>query len=142
MGVWAVATFLFLAALWNAFSTFLGIAAFFDLAINFKINPVQFLFAMVVTALVFVFVIASHIIWNLKSDDIPTVFLKSSWGICVLADLCASWQGTKHFVFYETDVDLLRGVGLLIVSALIVTATMLLSKLLLGKDIRGKPFLF
>ncbi len=142
MSVRAVAILLFVGTVWNAISSFLGIAAFFDLAINFRINPTQFVFGVVVTALVLVFVIASHMIWSLKSDDIPSVILKGFWGICALANICASWQGTANFVYYEGDVTIFRGAGLFVVSALIVASTMLLSKLMLGSDIKGKPFLF
>jgi hypothetical protein len=141
LGVRAVVIVLFVGVLWNLHASFLGIAAFFDLAINFRINPTQFLFGAIATALIVGFVFASHMIWNLASD-IPALIAKGAWIFCALADLFASWQGTAHFVYYEGDVTIFRGAGLFVVSALIVASTMLLSKLLLGKDIKGKPFLF
>lgn len=142
MGVRLIGFVLLLGGLWDLFTTFRGIADFFDLPVDPKINPAQFAFAVVVTMVVFGFVIASHLIWSLKSDDIPTLFLKGAWAVCVLIDLFTSWAGTKRFVFYGDDGGPIRGVGLLVVTALIVAASILLSKLLLAKDIRGKPFLF
>ncbi len=142
MGVRIVAILLTVGAGWNLFTTFLGIAASLDLAINFRINPTQFVFGVVATALVFGFVMAGHIIWNLKSDDIASIVLKGIWGVCAVIGLCASWYGSATFVYYEGDVTIFRGAGLFVVSTLMVASTMLLSKLLLGKDIKGKPFLF
>ncbi len=142
MGVRLIGCVLLLGGLWDLFTTFRGVADFFDLPTDPKTNPAQFIFAIVVTMVVFGFVIGTHLIWSLKSDDIPTLVLKAAWGVCILIDLFTSWEGTKRFVFYGNDDDAARGIGLGVVTALIVSSSILLSKLLLAKDIRGKPFLF
>jgi hypothetical protein len=141
MGVRVVTIVLFLGALWDYFTTFRGVADFFDLPTNPNINPAQFTFGLAVTTMIFGFVIASHLIWNLKADDLPTLLLKVAWVTCIAIDLFTSWDGTKRFVFYGDDGDAARGIGLAVVTALIVTSSLLLSKLLLARDISGKPFL-
>jgi tryptophan-rich sensory protein len=141
MGVRAVAVVLFLGALWDLVTTFRGLAFFFDIPFQPRINPAQFTFGVVVTLVVFGFVLSSHLIWKMSGDDVPTMLLKAAWGICIAVDLYTSWEGTRHFVFYGDDNDPARTIGVAVVSALIVVSTMLLSKLLLASDISGKPFL-
>ncbi len=137
MGLRLVAISLVFGALWDLFTTFHGVAFYFDLPSNPKINPEQFVFAMVVTAVVFGFVIASHFIWSIKDDDIPTLILKAAWAICVAIDLVTSWEGTKRFVFYGDDGDPARGLGLAIVTALIVSSPIFLS-IILAKEAHSK----
>ncbi len=141
MGVRAVALVLLLGAFWDLFTTFRGIADFFDIPLEPRINPTQFAFGLAVTMVIFGFVISSHLILSLKGEDTFTLLLKVAWGICIVIDLFTTWEGTKRFVFYSDDSDAARTVGVALVSALIVTSTMLLSKLLLAKDITGKHFL-
>lgn len=133
---------LLIGAAWGAFTTFLGVAGFFDLATSTKMNPVQFLFAFVLTTVIFGFVIASHIVWSFKSDDIPTLMMKVAWMLCVLIVFYAALRGTRQFVFGDGEVDIVQRSGLVLVTFLVVAASILLSKLLLAGDIRGKPFLF
>jgi tryptophan-rich sensory protein len=141
MGVRLVTIVLILGSLWDFFTTLRGVADFFDLPVDPKINPAQFTFGLVVTIMISGFVIASHLIWNLKSDDLPTLLLKAAWGACIAIDLFTSWEGTKRYVFYGEEPDTAQAVGLALVTALIVSSTLLLSKLILAKDIRDKPFL-
>jgi hypothetical protein len=140
MGVRAVIFVLFLGALWDLFTTFRGIADFFDIPFQPRINPSQFIFGLAVTVVVFGFVISSHLISNLKADDIPTLLLKGAWGVCIAIDLFTTWQGTKRFVFYGDDSDPARTIGVAVVSALIVTSTMLLSNLLLDRNYIDRRF--
>jgi hypothetical protein len=142
LGVWLVALVLALAASWDAFTTFIGVAEFFDLAMAAKINPAQFTFALIVTVVVFGFVISSHLIFSFKSDDVTILLLKIAWFLCLVIDLYTSWLGTKRYVFYDDASEPGRYAGLVLVTFLIVASSVLLSKLLLAKDIRGKPFLF
>ena len=142
MGVRLVAIGLIAGTLWDVFTTFYGVALYFDLPMNPDVNPVQFAFATAVTAVVFGFVIATHIIWNLKGEDVPSLLLKAVWVACVAIDLVTSWQGTRRYVFYGDDGDAGRGVGLAVATALIVSSTIFLSRLVLAKDVRTKPFLF
>jgi hypothetical protein len=141
LGVRLIALILVAGGIWDFFTTFIGVAKFFDLAMDAKINPAQFTFAMVVTLVIFGFVIASHLIWSLKSDDIPSLLLKAAWFICVVIDFLTSWYGTASYVFSDID-DARQAGGLLLVTFLILMSSILLSKLLLAKDVRGKPFLF
>jgi hypothetical protein len=134
MGVRLVAVSLVLGALWDLFTTFHGVAYYFDLPMNPKINPGQFIFALVVTMVVFGFVIATHFIWTVKQDDIPVLILKAAWGLCIAIDLVTSWEGTRHYVFYGDDGDPVRGLGLALVTALIVSSSIFLSRLVLAKD--------
>jgi hypothetical protein len=134
MGVRLVAVCLALGALWDLFTTFHGVAYYFDLPMNPKINPGQFIFALVVTMAVFGFVIATHFIWNVKQDDIPMLILKAAWGLCIVIDLVTAWEGTRHYVFYGDDGDPVRGLGLALVTVLIVASSIFLSRLVLAKD--------
>jgi tryptophan-rich sensory protein len=134
MGVRIVAAGLLLGSLWNLFTVFRGVSDYFDLPVTPNLNPAQFTFGLVVTVVIFGFVIATHLIWNLKADDSPTLALKAAWAICVAINLFASFEGTTRYVFYGDDSDMVRGVGLAVVTALVVTATMFLSKLLLAKE--------
>ncbi len=119
-------------ALWDLFTSFYGVAAYFDLAMSPNINPVQFAFALVVTIVVFGFVIATHLIWRLKPEDIPALVLKSAWAMCVAINLVTCWEGTKRYVFYGDDGDATGGAGLAVVTALMVASSILLSRLALA----------
>lgn len=141
MGVRLVIVVLVFGSLWDFFTTLRGVADFFDLPVDPKINPAQFTFGLVVTILISGFVIASHLIWKLQGDDLPTLLLKAAWGACIAIDLFTSWEGTKRFVFYGDEPDMAQSIGLALVTALIVSSTLLLSKLLLAKEIKDKPFL-
>jgi len=138
MGVRLVAVSLIIGALWDLFTTFHGVAYYFDLPMNPKINPGQFMFAIAVTMVVFGFVIATHFIWTIKQDDIPMHILRAAWGLCIVIDLVTSWEGTRHYIFYEDDGDPARGAGLAMVTVLIVSSSIFLSRLVLSKDMQDK----
>jgi hypothetical protein len=142
MGIRIVAIFLTLGAIWNVVTTFLAAATFFDLPVDAMLNPAQFAFVAIITLLVFGFVIATHLIWSFKADDITILMLRVAWGICVAVNFLTTWGGTRRFVFQDSENDFLQAGGLFVVTFLVVASTILLSKLLLAKDIRGKPFLF
>jgi tryptophan-rich sensory protein len=134
-GVKLVAGVLFAGALWDLFTTFYGLASYFDLPLNPGINPVQFIFGLVLTAIVFGFVIATHLIWSMGGgDDLMVQVLKAAWGVCIAINLITSWQGTKHFVFYGDDGDAARGIGLALATALTVMSTIFFSRLVMGKE--------
>ena len=95
-GVVFVAIVLVAGALWDFFTTLYGLASYFDLPLNPGVNPVQFTFALVLSAIVFSFVIATHLIWSIKHEDFTVLMLKAAWGVCIAINLIASWQGTKY----------------------------------------------
>jgi tryptophan-rich sensory protein len=134
-GIRLIAAVLVAGALWDLFTTFYGLAGYFDLPLNPGVNPVQFTFGLVLTTIVFGFVIATHLIWTMKHDDLMVQLLKAAWMVCIAINLITSWQGTKHFVFYGDDGDAARGVGLALATALTVSSTIFLSRLVLGKDL-------
>ncbi len=134
-GVRVVAIVLVAGALWDLFTTFYGLARYFDLPFNPGINPVQFTFGLVLTAIIFGFVIATHLIWSMKGDDLMVQVLKAAWVACIAINLITSWQGTKNFVFYGDDGDAARGIGLALATALTVLSTIFLSRLVMGKEI-------
>lgn len=126
---------LLLTALWDLYTTFRGVADFFDLPTNPSINEGQFAFGVVITLTVFGFVIASQLFWNANLHDAPGLLLKAAWASCVAIDLYTAWAGTKRVVFYDDD-DPAKGFGIAVAAALIVASTILLSKILLDKDFR------
>jgi hypothetical protein len=136
-GVRVVAAVLVLGALWDLFTTFYGLARYFDLPFYPSINPVQFTFGIVLTAIIFGFVIATNLVWSMKGDDLMVQVLKAAWAACIGINLITSWQGTKHFVFYGDDGDAARGIGLALATALTVTSTIFLSWLVMGKETRS-----
>ncbi|MGB8868874.1 MAG: hypothetical protein ACLPJW_16065 [Rhodomicrobium sp.] len=141
MGIRLVAIGLIAGTLWDIFTTFYGVTLYFDLPMDPNVNPAQFAFAIAVTAVVFGFVIATHIVWNLKGEDVPSLLLKAAWTACVAIDLVTSWEGTRRYVFYGDDGDAARGVGLAVATALIVSSAIFLSRLVLAKDVHTRPFL-
>jgi hypothetical protein len=129
-----VAAVLAPVAAWDFFTTLYGLAAFFDLPLNPGINPVQFAFAMVLTSIVFSFVLATQIILNIGNGDLLVQMIKAAWALCIGINLVTSWLGTKHYVFYGDDGDAARGIGLALATVLTVLSTIFLSRQLL-KDI-------
>ncbi|MBT3070055.1 hypothetical protein KKP04_04130 [Rhodomicrobium sp. Az07] len=123
-------------ALWDIYTTYLGVSYFFDLPTNPDINPGQFAFGLVVTLIVFGFVLATQLIYSLPADNSPVLILKGAWATAVAIDLYTAWEGTRRVVFYGEE-DPVKGVGVAIVAALIVTSTIFLSQLLLGKSAKS-----
>ncbi|MBJ7534978.1 hypothetical protein JDN40_12760 [Rhodomicrobium vannielii ATCC 17100] len=119
-------------ALWDVYTTYLGFSYFFDLPTNPAINPGQFTFGIVVTLIVFIFVLATTAIYSMPAHNSPILILKGAWATAVAIDLYTAWEGTRRIVFYGEE-DAVKGVGVAIVAALIVTSTIFLSQLLLGK---------
>jgi hypothetical protein len=142
MGIKLVALIVSLGALWDGFTTFRGVADLFELVTVSNVNPFQFSFALVVTMVVFGFVIATHLIWSFTSDDIVTLLLKFAWVICFMVDLYTSLVGTRYYVFNDNIDTPTKAMGLLLVTFLVSASSVLLSRLLLAKDIRGRPYLY
>lgn len=142
MGIKLVALIVGLGAFWDGFTTFRGVTDLFDLVTVTRINPFHVGFAFVVTMVIFGFVVATHLIWSFKSDDLVTLLLKVAWIICFAIDLYTSLIGTRYYVFNGAVDTPAKMLGLLLVTFLISASSVLLSRILLAKDIRGRPFLF
>src|SRR5690606_23352402 len=82
MGINLIALIAVLGAFWDGVTTLRGVAVIFELVAVTRINPFHFGFAIVVTMTIFGFVIATHFIWSLKSDDLVTVLLRAAWVVC------------------------------------------------------------
>lgn len=129
MNVNLIAIPLLIPVAWNIYTTFLGLSDIFDLPTNPNINPGQFTFAAIVTLLVFLFVLATQLIWNFKEDDTLVLLLKAAAIICIAFDVFASWHGTKQLISFD-DGDPGKAVGLAFVVVLTVLAKLSLSMIL------------
>ena len=136
MNVQLLAIPLLAPALWNLYTTFRGLADFFDLPTNPSINPGQFAFGIVVTIIVIGFVVASRLIWSVPSDDPPVLLLKVACLVCIGIDVAASWEGTKRVISFEDD-NPGKAFGLALVIALVVLSKLGLSTLLFDKQNTG-----
>ena len=123
-------------AIWNLYTTFRGLADFFDLPTHPSINPGQFAFGIVVTIIVIGFVVASSLIWSFPSDDAPILLLKAASVICILIDVGASWIGTKRVISFDDD-DPGKAIGLALVIALVVLSKIGLSTVLFDRQRAG-----
>jgi hypothetical protein len=137
MNVQLLAIPLLAPAFWNLYTTFRGLADFFDLPTNPSINPGQFAFGVVATVIVIGFVVASRLIWSVASDDPPVLLLKAASVICILVDVGASWIGTKRVISFDDD-DPGKAFGLALVIALVVLSKIGLSTLLFDSGIGGR----
>lgn len=117
---------------WNIYTTFLGIAYNFDLPTRPSINPGQFMFAIMVTALILIFVLSTQLIWNFQSDDTLIQLLKAATILCIFFDVYASWIGTKWIISFD-DTDPGKSVGLAFVVVLVVLSKLCLSIILFRK---------
>ena len=136
MNVQLLAIPLLAPALWNLYTTFRGLADFFDLPTNPSINPGQFAFGIVVTIIVIGFVVASRLIWSRGSVDTPMLLLKVACLVCIGIDVAASWEGTKRVISFEDD-NPGKAFALALVIALVVLSKLGLSTLLFDKQNTG-----
>src|SRR5271165_3912050 len=119
MGFRFVALFLMMGAAWDAFTTFYGVSIFFDVPMDPKINPVQFAFGLVVTMVIFGFVMATHLIWShTAADKTPSQIVRVAWGVSIAIDILTSFEGTQNYVFYGEDGNPERDFGLAVITAL------------------------
>jgi hypothetical protein len=85
----AFKTFLVLYSIWIA------IAEFFDLSPEMSISSTRFVFAMIITLVVFSFLIGSPIFWRSKLDTMADLTSKAAWAICIGVALFACWQAEE-----------------------------------------------
>ena len=124
---------LLIPVVWNVYTTFLGLSDLFDLPTNPSINPGQFVFGIIITMLILIFVLATQLIWNYGSDDLLVALLKAASILCIAFDVVASWHGTKQIIsFYDDDPG--KAVGLAFVVVLVVLSKLGLSIILFRKQ--------
>ncbi|MDX2264269.1 MAG: hypothetical protein NW215_04800 [Hyphomicrobiales bacterium] len=137
-----IALIIGLGALWDGFTTLFGIDEILGVFSAREVNPIKATFAVVVSLVVFGFMMATHWIWTFTADDLITLLLKVAWFLCFGIDLYTSVRGNSYYVF-DNNVDTSAEVlGLILVTFLITTSTILMSRLLLAKDARGNKYLF
>ncbi len=137
-----VALIIGLGALWDGFTTLFGIDEVLMIFSADPVNPIKAAFAVIVSLVVFGFMIATHWIWTFTSEDLITLLLKIAWFLCFAIDLYTSVRGNSYYVF-DNKVDTgAEQFALIIVTFLITTSTILMSRLLLAKDSRGNNYLF
>jgi hypothetical protein len=139
-GVRLLAIPLLAPAIWNLYTTFRGLADFFDLPSHPSINPGQFALGIAVTIIVIGFVIASRPIWSFVSEEPPFLLLKAVSVTCILINTGAAWVGMKHVMSFG-DADPGKSFSLAFVVALTVLSMIGLSKLLFDADDGDKPLL-
>jgi hypothetical protein len=127
-----------LGALWDGFTSFYGIAEFYDVVIGESKWP-QIVFAVIAAITIVGFMVATRLIWSgTEENNTILILLKVAWVVCFVIDLATSFIGTQDFVFKGMvggTVDLL---GLLIISFLVTSSSVLLSQLITGKGIKKR----
>lgn len=126
---------LLVPVLWNLYTTFRGLADFFDLP-TYPSSGGQWAFGIGGTIFVIGFVVASRMIWRFASEDAPVLLLKAACVFCIVINIGASWIGTKRIVLFEAD-DPARTIALALVVALVILSTVGLSTLFFDKH--NKP---
>ncbi len=137
-----IALIIGIGALWDGFTTLFGIDEVLTIFSATPVNPFKAVFAVIVSLVVFGFMIATHWIWTFTADDLITLLLKIAWFLCFTIDLYTSVRGNSYYVFDNNVNTSAEYFGLVIVTFLITTSTILMSRLLLAKDSRGNKYLF
>lgn len=127
-----------LGALWDGYTSFYGIAEFYDLVMG-QSEPMRFVFAGVAAVTIVGFMVATRLIWSgTESDNTISILLKVAWVVCFAIDLYTSFIGTRDFVFDGMAGGPANVFGLLIFSFLVTSSSVLLSQLITGKGIRKR----
>lgn len=140
--MWIIGTIIGLGALWDAFTTFFGIAAIFNILGGDVVNPMQILFAIVVAMTISGFLVATHLIWTFETDDVVTLILKSAWVVCLVLDCYTAYIGNKYFVFNNNLETPAHHLGLVIITLLITISSILLSRIVMAKEMRRRGYLY
>lgn len=140
--MWIIGTIIGLGALWDAFTTFFGIAQVFNILGGDVIHPAQVIFAVVVSLVIFGFLVATHLIWSHEGDDMVSVMLKTTWVVCLVLDCYTAYIGNRYLVFGNALETSAHHVGLVIVTLLITVSTILLSRIVMAKEVRRRGYLY
>ncbi len=127
-----------LGALWDGFTSFYGIAEFYDLVVG-QSDWRQIVFALIAAITIVGFMVATRLIWSgAEANNTISVLLKVAWVVCFVIDLYTSFIGTRDFVFDGMAGGPANIIGLLIVSFLVTSSSVLLSQLITGRGIRKR----
>jgi len=127
-----------LGAFWDGYTSFYGIAEFYDLLAG-PSDPMRFVFAGIAAITIVGFMIATRLIWSgPDANSAISVLLKIAWVICFVIDLYTSFIGTRDFVFQGMAGGPANVLGLLIMSFLVTSSSVLLSQLITGRGIRKR----
>jgi hypothetical protein len=140
--MWFIAAIISLGALWDGFTTFFGIVQVFNILGGDSIQPMQVMFAVVVSVVILGFLIATHVIWSFETDDIVTLILKGAWLVCLVLDCYTAYIGNKFFVFNNDLETPAHHLGLIIVTLLITISSILLSRIVMSRELRRRGYLY
>ncbi|MFP3920463.1 MAG: hypothetical protein ACLFPA_05440 [Dichotomicrobium sp.] len=127
-----------LGALWDGYTSFYGIAEFYDLVTGTS-APMRFVFAGIAAITIVGFMIATRLIWSAaEPNNAITILLKTAWVVCFVIDLYTSFIGTRDWVFGGMAGGSANVMGLLVMSFLVTSSSVLLSQLITGKGIRKR----
>jgi hypothetical protein len=140
--MWIIASIIGLGALWDGFTTFFGIVQVFGILSGDYVNPIQVMFAVVVSLVILGFLVATHLIWAYDSDDVVSLILKGAWVVCLVLDCYTAYIGNKFFVFANNLETPAHHLGLIIVTLLITISSILLSRILMSKEMRKRGYLY
>jgi len=127
-----------LGALWDGFTSFYGIAEFYDLVVG-QSDWRQIVFALIAAITIVGFMVATRLIWSgSEANNTISILLKVAWVVCFVIDLATSFIGTQDFVFKGMAGEPANVLGLLIISFLVTSSSVLLSQLITGRGIRKR----
>jgi hypothetical protein len=114
---------LVLFSVWTAFTVYFGLSDLFSERMSsIVLIPISFA--------IFLFLISSHLLLSMASQDIVAIFLKLIWASTFVLSIFGAYLGNKQIIH--------SGVGVsLILSAISVLSVIILSRLLLEPNTRG-----
>lgn len=141
--MWFLAFIIGLGALWDGFTTFIGIVEIFNIAGGGAgVEVAQILFAIVVSIVIAGFLISTHIIWTFERDDLVTLVLKATWVVCLVLDFYTAYIGNKAYVFGGQLPTPAHTFGLIIITLLIALSSVLLSRIIMVRTVRGRGYMY
>ncbi len=140
--MWILAFVIGLGALWDGFTTFVGIVQIFNISGLHGVDMVQLVFAVVVSIVILGFLISTHIIWTFEQDDLISLILKAAWVVCLVLDFYTAYIGNKAYVFGGRLETPAHSFGLLIITLLITISSVLLSRIIMVRTVRGRSYLY
>jgi len=140
--MWILAFIIGLGAMWDGFTTFVGIIQIFNITGLHGVEVTQLIFAAVVSIVILGFLISTHIIWTFERDDLISLSLKAAWVLCLVLDFYTAYIGNKAYVFGGKLETPAHSFGLLIITVLITMSSVLLSRIIMVRTVRGRSYLY